>query len=95
MKATVNGGPAVGGEGRRAVVTGAASGIGQAVALRLLREGVKVIAVDRNEAGLTRAIDAGAEPFVGDLTSEGDRDRLVDIGQGAHYLVNSAGIIKL
>jgi NAD(P)-dependent dehydrogenase (short-subunit alcohol dehydrogenase family) len=95
MKATVNGGPAVGGEGRRAVVTGAASGIGQAVALRLLREGVKVIAVDRNEAGLTRAIDAGAEPFVGDLTSEGDRDRLVDIGQGAHYLVNAAGIIKL
>jgi NAD(P)-dependent dehydrogenase (short-subunit alcohol dehydrogenase family) len=85
----------VSGTGPRAVVTGAASGIGQAVALRLLREGVQVIAVDRNEAGLRRAIDAGAEPFVGDLTSDADRDRLVEMGQGARYLVNAAGIIKL
>ena len=34
---------------RRAIVTGAASGIGQAVALRLLHQGVTVVAVDRNE----------------------------------------------
>lgn len=83
------------GLGRRAVVTGAASGIGQAVALRLLREGVHVIGVDRNEAGLDRVIDAGAEPFVGDLTSDADRDRLVSLGQGADHLVNAAGIIRL
>ncbi len=85
----------MGAMGRRAVVTGAASGIGQAVALRLLREGVHVVAVDRNEAGLGRVVDAGAEPFVGDLTSEADRDRLVALGQGAHHLVNAAGIIRL
>lgn len=85
----------MGGLGRRAVVTGAASGIGQAVALRLLREGVRVIGVDRNEAGLDRVIDAGGEPFVGDLTSEADRDRLVSLGQGADHLVNAAGIIRL
>jgi NAD(P)-dependent dehydrogenase (short-subunit alcohol dehydrogenase family) len=85
----------VGGTGRRAVVTGAASGIGRAVALRLLREGVHVVGVDRNEAGLGRVVDAGAEPFVGDLTSDADRDRLVALGQGAHHLVNAAGIIKL
>jgi hypothetical protein len=38
--------------GRRAIVTGAASGIGFAVARRLLREGVSVLAVDVNAAGL-------------------------------------------
>ena len=40
--------------GKRAVVTGAASGIGQAVALRLRQEGVAVVAVDMNEAGSAR-----------------------------------------
>jgi NAD(P)-dependent dehydrogenase (short-subunit alcohol dehydrogenase family) len=80
---------------RRAVVTGAASGIGQAVALRLLREGVHVIAADRNEAGLDPVVTAGAEPFVGDLATDGDRDRLVAAGAGVTHLVNAAGIIRL
>lgn len=80
---------------KRAVVTGAASGIGQAVAHRLLREGVMVIAVDMNEAGLDSVVSAGATPFVGNLTVERDRDRLVESGAGANYLVNAAGIIRL
>ncbi len=83
------------GTGSRAVVTGAASGIGQATALRLLREGVEVVAVDRNEDGLGLVVDHGAEPFVADLTSDADRDRLVALGQGVHHLVNAAGIIRL
>ncbi|HYN69694.1 MAG TPA: SDR family oxidoreductase [Candidatus Eisenbacteria bacterium] len=80
---------------RRAVVTGAASGIGQAVALRLLREGIQVIAADRNEAGLEPVVAAGAVPFVGDLATDGDRDRLVAAGAGVNHLVNAAGIIRL
>lgn len=87
------GGPAT--EGRRAVVTGAASGIGQAVARRLLREGVAVIAADLNGAGLEPLRAAGAEPFVGNLATEQDRDRLVEVGAGVHHLVNAAGIIRL
>jgi NAD(P)-dependent dehydrogenase (short-subunit alcohol dehydrogenase family) len=83
------------GTGKRAVVTGAASGIGQAVALRLLREGASVVAADRNEAGLATAIEAGATPFVGDLVAEVDRDRLVEVGAGVDLLVNAAGIIRL
>lgn len=81
--------------GRRAVVTGAASGIGQAVALRLLRESVGVLAADRNEAGLEPVVAAGADPFVGDLASEADRDRLVAAAGGVRHLVNAAGIIRL
>jgi NAD(P)-dependent dehydrogenase (short-subunit alcohol dehydrogenase family) len=44
---------------RRAIVTGAASGIGQAVARRLLHEGIHVIEADRNEAGLAQAVERG------------------------------------
>ncbi len=81
--------------GRRAVVTGAASGIGQAVARRLLEEGVTVIAADINEAGLGPVVEAGASPFVGNLAVDADRDRLIEAGAGVDYLVNAAGIIRL
>src|SRR5688572_29160388 len=80
--------------GKRAIVTGAANGIGQAVAMRLLREGATVIAADMNEAGLG-PVDDGATPFVGNLAVDADRDRLVAAGEGVDYLVNAAGIIRL
>ena len=81
--------------GKRAIVTGAASGIGQAVARRLLAEGAAVIASDLNEGGLGPVVEAGATPFVGDLSRALDRDRLVAAGANVHYLVNAAGIIRL
>jgi NAD(P)-dependent dehydrogenase (short-subunit alcohol dehydrogenase family) len=82
-------------DGKRAVVTGAASGIGQAVALRLLREGVGVLAVDRDEARLETVRAAGAEKLVADLGGEEGCARVVDAGAGADYLVSAAGIIVL
>jgi NAD(P)-dependent dehydrogenase (short-subunit alcohol dehydrogenase family) len=85
----------MGARGMFAVVTGAASGIGQAVVRRLLREEVAVTAVDRDAAGLEAVVAAGATAFVGDLTDPADRDRLVTASEGAAYLVNSAGIILL
>ena len=81
--------------GKRAIVTGAASGIGQAVARRLLAEGAAVIAADLNEGGLGPVVEAGATPFIGDLSRAADRDRLVEAGTGVQYLVNAAGIIRL
>jgi len=85
----------MGASGKRAVVTGAASGIGQAVAHRLLREGAEVIAADIDASGLAPVIKAGATPFVGDLAVEADRDRLVALAARVDYLVNAAGIIRL
>jgi len=79
----------------RAMVTGAASGIGQAAAGRLLDEGCSVIAVDINGAGLETVESLGAEPLVADLADLGDRARVVEAGQGIDYLVNAAGIIRL
>jgi 3-hydroxybutyrate dehydrogenase len=55
---------------RAAVVTGAASGIGRAIAARLERDGARVLAVD-----LEPDPDGPGEPFAADLTTrEGNRD---------------------
>jgi NAD(P)-dependent dehydrogenase (short-subunit alcohol dehydrogenase family) len=81
--------------GKRAVVTGAASGIGEAVVHRLLREGVDVVAVDVDAERLASVGAAGAQPLVADLGTEVGCTRVVEAGTGADYLVNSAGIIRL
>jgi len=45
-------------EGRTAVVTGAASGIGRAIAMRLAEEGVRTVIFDIDEAGAKATADA-------------------------------------
>jgi len=65
-------------EGRRAIITGAGSGIGRASALRFASEGAHVLAVGRTESSLRETVDqvrsAGgiAECFVADATREAD-----------------------
>jgi len=82
------------------VVTGAARGIGAAIALGLALRGAHVVAVDRNDASATlRDItDAGGQcsSFIGDVSSEAEVARLgseirADCG-GVDILVNHAGI---
>jgi NAD(P)-dependent dehydrogenase (short-subunit alcohol dehydrogenase family) len=81
---------------RRAIVTGAASGIGRATSLLLLERGASVVAADRDARGLAVAADAGAEVIVCDVTDPADRARLVEVaGPTCDQLVNAAGIIRL
>ncbi len=79
----------------RATVTGAASGIGRAIAFRLLSEGIDVLAVDINRSGLEVVAAEGAKIVVADVSCVSDRDRIVEISSGANHLVNAAGIVRL
>jgi NAD(P)-dependent dehydrogenase (short-subunit alcohol dehydrogenase family) len=87
-----------------AIITGAASGIGQATALLFVREGAAVVAVDIDEAGGQAVADAiaaegGQALFVkADVTRAEDCRRVVQRAQdafhGLHILFNNAGIIR-
>ncbi|MYQ91529.1 3-hydroxybutyrate dehydrogenase [Streptomyces sp. SID4946] len=81
--------------GRTALVTGAASGIGRACALRLAAAGARVRAVDRDAPGLAglaeeaRDIAGAVVPHVLDLT---DLDAAEAAAAGTDVLVNNAGL---
>jgi NADP-dependent 3-hydroxy acid dehydrogenase YdfG len=88
--------------GRIAVVTGASSAIGQAIALRLVAEGATVNAVGRDKVRfdqlLASAIAAGGPggiiPSQVDLTDDGDRRAFVaglSAGPRVDLLIYSAG----
>lgn len=74
---------------RRALVTGAASGIGAACVRRLAADGVQVVAVDYDQAGLDALATEGVEPVVADVS---DLKRLEDLPTDVDILVNNAGI---
>lgn len=89
-------------EGKVALLTGAASGIGRASAIRLAREGAKVIAADVNEEGLaeTRKV-AGAHCIAQklDVASEEDWQAAIarikaDYGR-LDILGNIAGVARV
>ncbi len=63
-------------DGQRILVTGAASGIGQATTLRLLSEGASVVAADISADGLSHtAARAGEAATAERLTTAADRCR--------------------
>ena len=76
--------------GRRALVTGAASGIGAACARALSAAGATVIAADRDGPGAAAvAAELGGEPWTVDLT---DVAALEGLRLDVDILVNNAGI---
>ncbi|GAB4098866.1 SDR family NAD(P)-dependent oxidoreductase [Sinomonas halotolerans] len=84
--------------GQTVIVTGAASGIGRATALRVAREGGRVIASDLSGGGLEALVAAhpGLDlvPVAGDISTE-DAVQAVAAAGGAAVdaLVNNAGIM--
>lgn len=89
-------------EDRVAIVTGAASGIGQATAQRLLVEGASVIGVDLAEFDPTEysaRVDNRFFPVKGDVTDEAlpqelTRQAVEELGQ-LDILVNAAGVLHI
>lgn len=89
-------------DGKTALVTGAASGIGAEIAGAFARAGAFVFLADRDEAGLEKQVSVltsenlGAAPLVLDVTSEDDCGRAVsrvaDNAASLDILVNNAGI---
>ncbi|MEM7570601.1 MAG: SDR family oxidoreductase [Pseudomonadota bacterium] len=89
-------------DGKRAIITGAASGIGREIATHFAQHGAYVIGTDLNEQGLeeTRsALPQGHfEAIAHDVTNPDDWSKVISRAFGdapCHVLVNNAGIADL
>jgi len=85
-------------EGQRALVTGATSGIGRAIALQLARDGAEVVVHGRDAVRGAETVDAiigagGKASFVAaDLSDAADVRRLANEVGDVDVLINNAGI---
>lgn len=90
-------------EGKVAVITGAADGIGRATAILFARKGAKLVLADVNEQGLRESlsliIKEGGEAIIRrtDVSVEGEVKNLVDLALQTYsqvdILCNNAGIV--
>ena len=90
-------------DGRRAVVTGAGSGIGEAIALAYSQAGAQLLLADIDAARADsvarrcRALGAQAETVIGDVGDESTAHRIIDrcvqAFGGIDILVNNAGML--
>lgn len=88
--------------GQLALVTGASSGIGRAIARELAQRGARIWAVGRRLAALNAALDAAGDArvrcFETDLASDdglGELGRALDATDALDLLVHCAGILYL
>ena len=75
-----------------ALVTGASSGIGAAIAIRLAADGWRVVLAGRDRARLDALAErTGGQPVSADLTTADGLQRVADAARGVDLLVHSAG----
>ena len=85
--------------GKSALVTGASSGIGRAVALALAAEGADIIASGRGEDALRKLAESTSpghgkiRGIAGDLRDAGFVRRLAEASAGVDILVSNAGVL--
>src|SRR4051794_41931031 len=80
--------------GKVAVVTGASTGIGRAVARELLRRGAVVVVAARSRERLDEAVEAlgpGSSAVVADVTSAEDVTRLIEGTIRSHGAIDVLG----
>src|SRR5579862_1236167 len=83
--------------GKRAIITGAAHGIGKAIAERFVTEGATLLLADIDSAALERlAADLGQRCKTTDVSKKTQIDQLLDVAGeiwgGLDILVNNAGV---
>lgn len=89
--------------GKRAFVSGSTQGIGRAIALALLREGVEVVVHGRGEAGVRAAVDglraqvpgAAVSGLAADVADAEAMDRLLARLGRVDVLVNNVGLFEV
>lgn len=89
-------------EGRVVAITGAASGIGRACALRIAAEGADIVGLDMSEAGLgtlvseVQAMGRRCETVIGSVAELARIDRTIDAAMQSlgrlDALINNAGV---
>ena len=79
--------------GKRAVITGAASGIGRSMARRFVAEGAQVVAVDIDDDRLAKVVaELGCVSVVGDISEDAVIERMLDHDR-VDILCNNAGVL--
>lgn len=87
-------------DGRRIVITGAASGMGREIASLFSREGAALALLDRDAAGVAQVASAlGAQGYACDVADRAQvKDAVEHAGEaldGIDGLVNAAGILRM